>query len=197
MLSGAGGEAATRHSCAIRQVFLECSHRVSFPFPSWSGPFPLEPELHWPGSVVLYWGGGCRGGGEPERLEGERLRPCSAALSRTSCRDGEELSERWREEEELRGRGGGLRSNPPRSCISCVRLARKSASLVLLARTRNRRRLESRAEEGNLNRTAEVLRFAHVSMCSKQTVCRNMSVVSKYWKCIIQVFLPAVGIQFN
>lgn len=40
-------------------------------------------------------------------------------------------------------RGGGLKSIPLRSCISWVRLARKSASLVLLARTLNRRRLLS------------------------------------------------------
>jgi hypothetical protein len=43
----------------------------------------------------------------------------------------------------LRGYGGGLKSTPPRSCMSWVRLARKSASLVLLARTRNRLRLGS------------------------------------------------------
>lgn len=178
MLSGTGGEAASPQ-LRSQSVLLECTHRVNFPLASWSGPFPLEPWLHWPGSVVLYCCWACRGG-EPERLEGERLRPCcSAAFSRSSCREGEELRERWREEEEQRGRGGGLRSSPLRSCISCVRVARKSASLVLLARTLNRRRLEKRAEEENMSSSSHCsqlhvvdtnkLRTLNVSNCCGKT----------------------------
>lgn len=123
---------------------VEYSHRVTFPdpLPSWIKPLPLElwPHWHCPMALSCVWA--CRGGGEPEKLDGEQLRPCSAPLSRSSWREGEELSERCREEEELRGRGGGLKSIPLRSCISWVKLAKKSASLVLLARTLNRRRLE-------------------------------------------------------
>lgn len=123
---------------------VEYSHWVSFPdpLPSWIRPLPLELWPHWPCPLDLSCGWACRGGGEPDKLDGERLRPCSAPTSRSSWREGEELSERCREDEELRGRGGGLKSIPLRSCISWVILARKSASLVLLARTLNRRRLE-------------------------------------------------------
>lgn len=133
------------HSCAKR------SHRLTLPepFPSRLRPLPLEPWPRWAGPADLSCGWACwgGGGGDPEKLDGERLRPCRAPTSLSSWRDGEELSERCREEEELRGRGGGLKSIPLRSCISWVRLARKSASLVLLARTLNRRLLERRTKD--------------------------------------------------
>lgn len=125
---------------------VKYSHRFTLPkpLPSWIRPLPLEPWPHWPCPPDLSCGWTCRAGGEPEKLDGERLRPCGAPPSRTSWREGEELSERCREDDELRGRGGGLKSITLRSCISWVRLARKSASLVLLARTLNRRRLEKK-----------------------------------------------------
>lgn len=145
MLSGTGGEAASRYSCTIwiSQLICEDSHRFPFPEPllSWGAPRPLELWLHWPGTEALSCGWTWRCGGEPDRLDGERLRPGRAPPSRSSWREGEELRERCKEEK-LRGRGGGLKSIPLRSCISWVRLARKSASLVLLARTLNRRRLK-------------------------------------------------------
>lgn len=149
MLSRTGYETASRsYSCTIRSVTcVKYSHRFTLPepLPSWISPLPLELWPHWQGPD-LSCGWVCRAGGELEKLDGERLRPCSAPPSRSSWREGEELSERCREEEELRGRGGGLKSIPLRSCISWVRLARKSASLVLLARTLNRRRLAKKKE---------------------------------------------------
>ena len=127
-------------------------HRLTLPDPFPSATIALPPGpcpagTHWGLSCV--WA--CRGGGEPDKLDGERLRTRSAPPSRCSCRDGEELCERCREEEVLRGRGGGLKSMPPRSCISWVRLARKSASLVLLARTLNLRRLEKNKTRDAVN----------------------------------------------
>lgn len=154
MLSTTGCGTASRYSCTIRisHLCVKYSHRLTLPEPllSWMRPLPLELWPHWPCPPNLSCGWGCRGGGELEKLDGERLRPCSAPPSRSSWREGEELSERWREEEELRGRGGGLKSIPLRSCISWVRLARKSASLVLLARTLNRRRLEKRTQDDTI-----------------------------------------------
>lgn len=133
----------------ISVTCVKYSHRFTLPepFPSWIRPLPPEPWPHRPCPPGLSCDWACLVVGEPEKLDGERLRPCSATPSRSSWREGEELSERWREEEELRGRGGGLKSIPLRSCISWVRLARKSASLVLLARTLSLRRLENRTKD--------------------------------------------------
>lgn len=147
---------ASPHRCTFgtSQLCEICSHRVTFPkaLPSESGDFILGLRPHWAGpDEALSCGWACRGGGEPDGLDGEWLRPCRAPFSRSSWREGEELKERCREEEELRGRGGGLKSIPPRSCISWVRLARKSASLVLLARTLKRRRLERKAGRGDIS----------------------------------------------
>jgi len=147
MLSATECETISRYIW-ISHLSAKYSHRLTLPepFPSWIRPLPLGLWPHWPGPPDRSCGWACRGGGEPEKLDGERLRPCTAPTSRSSWREGEELSERCKEEE-LRGRGGGLKSIPLRSCISWVRLARKSASFVLLARTLNRRLLEKRTQD--------------------------------------------------
>lgn len=96
---------------------------------------------------------GQRGGGDPDRLGGERLAP--VLPPQCSCREGEELMERWKEEQlrgealELRWAGGGAPCDdaltragprtlgmPPLPCTSWARQLRISASLALLARTR-------------------------------------------------------------
>lgn len=154
------------YSCPDRSAGGKYSHRVTLPLPSHSSPRPLEPRPQRPGPAARSCGSACLGGGEPERLDGEWQRPGSAPPSRSSWREGEELSERWSEDEELRRRCGGLRSNPPRSCMSWVRLAKKSASLVLLARTLKRRRLRE---------NKPVRHFCHVGSCGSNFVFLNVS----------------------
>ena len=77
------------------------------PLGGWKGPARACRPQH----VSWWWGYVRRGGGEPEKLGGERLRPRQPPPPpppRGSWREGEELTERCREEE-LRGEALELR----------------------------------------------------------------------------------------